>query len=112
MTWAPASQPQRPLFAAAAGRLLPCAVSLALTVVPLVASQARAQNAIVTENQLAGTDPAVWDIAGYGDASIQGFATDISVNRGETVRFKVKTDAAAYHIDVYRLGYYAGQGAP
>jgi hypothetical protein len=35
-----------------------------------------------------------WDVSGAGDPSIQGFATDISVNKGETVSFKVKTDSA------------------
>src|SRR5262249_10865029 len=43
--------------------------------------------------------------------SIVGFATHISVNRGETIQFKVKTDATAYRIDIYRLGYYQGYGA-
>ena len=43
--------------------------------------------------------------------SIQGFATDISVNTGETVSFKVKTDSINYRIDIYRLGYYGGAGA-
>ena len=41
----------------------------------------------------------------------QGYATDISVNVGETVFFKVKTDASAYRLDVYRMGYYGGTGA-
>jgi hypothetical protein len=50
-------------------------------------------------------------IAGAGDASIQGFATDISVNKGTTVRFKAKTTANAYRLDIYRIGYYAGNGA-
>jgi predicted RNA-binding protein with TRAM domain len=51
------------------------------------------------------------DCQGAGDASIQGFATTMSVNRGETVRFKIKTVATAYRIDVYRMGYYQGNGA-
>ena len=50
-------------------------------------------------------------MTGAGDPSIQGFATQISVNRGDTVHFKVKTDATAYGIDIYRLGYYGGDGA-
>ena len=68
-------------------------------------------NPIVCENQLAGAPASEWDISGSGDDSIQGFATDISVNRGGTVRFKVDTRAAAYRIDIYRLGYYSGFGA-
>ena len=75
------------------------------------AAPARAQNAIVLENQLTGNPASEWDVDGAGDLTIQGFATDISVNRGETVHFKIKTDAAAYHIDIYRLGYYQGNGA-
>ena len=70
-----------------------------------------AQNAIVTENALAGNPPSEWDIAGAGDLTIQGFATQISVNKGETVHFKIKTNAPAYSISIYRLGYYSGNGA-
>ena len=43
--------------------------------------------------------------------SIQGFATEISVNQGETVDFKIDTDATDYRIDIYRLGWYQGNGA-
>ncbi|WP_218011566.1 N,N-dimethylformamidase beta subunit family domain-containing protein, partial [Azohydromonas lata] len=43
--------------------------------------------------------------------SIQGFATDISVNRGGTVSFKVNTTASSYRFDIYRLGWYGGAGA-
>ena len=45
-------------------------------------------NKIACENSKPGTDPAIWDINGAGDASIQGFATDISVNVGQRVDFK------------------------
>jgi hypothetical protein len=68
-------------------------------------------NAIVAENCLQGNPASEWDVEGAGDLSIQGFATDSSVNRGETISFKVKTDAAAYHLDIYRIGYYNGDGA-
>ncbi|WP_157580469.1 DUF4082 domain-containing protein [Segetibacter koreensis] len=71
----------------------------------------KAQNAIVTENQKTGNPASEWDISGAGDLSIQGFATDISVNKGGTVHFKIKTDASAYTINIYRLGYYQGNGA-
>ena len=46
-----------------------------------------------------------------GDSNIEGFATEISVNRGQTVSFKIDTDATKYRIDIYRLGYYGGDGA-
>ncbi|MDR7110830.1 hypothetical protein J2X03_000686 [Microbacterium trichothecenolyticum] len=68
-------------------------------------------NPIACENQNAGTDPDVWDITGAGDPTIQGFATDISVNAGQRIDFKIDTDARSYRIDVYRTGWYQGLGA-
>jgi hypothetical protein len=65
----------------------------------------------VCENSKPGNPPSEWDITGAGDANIQGFATDISVNKGETVRFKIDTDATNYRLDIYRMGYYGGNGA-
>src|SRR5260370_5289803 len=94
--------------------------ALVLAVAGLVATAARAQtfgctppmaNPIVCENSKPGNPSSQWDINGSGDPSIQGFATDISVNQAETVHFKINTDASAYRIDIYRLGYYAGLGA-
>ena len=70
-----------------------------------------AQNAIVVENALPGNPPSEWDIQGAGDATIQGFATDVSVNRGGAITFKIQTDATQYRIDIYRLGWYGGLGA-
>ena len=68
-------------------------------------------NKIVQENRLAGNPPTEWDINGAGDPSIQGFGHDISVNLGETIYFKIKTDSTDYRIDIYRMGYYGGMGA-
>ena len=69
-------------------------------------------NPIVAENQLPGTPQSVWDVVGAGDPAIQGFATDISVNVGQTIDFKINDTASApYHIDIYRMGYYGGMGA-
>ena len=68
-------------------------------------------NAIIAENCLAGNPPSEWDVSGAGDESIQGFATDISVDAGQAIAFKVDTDATNYRIDIYRLGYYGGLGA-
>jgi hypothetical protein len=68
-------------------------------------------NPIVAENCLAGNPQSEWDVSGIGDPSIQGFATEMSVNRGETISFKIDADAADYRIDIYRLGYYRGEGA-
>src|SRR3954465_769668 len=66
-------------------------------------------NAIEAENCLPGTSG--WQISGSGDSTIQGFATDISYNVGQTVSLKVNTSARAYRIEIYRMGYYQGNGA-
>jgi hypothetical protein len=68
-------------------------------------------NPVACENTLAGNPQSEWDVSGSGDATIQGFATDISVDQGQTVRFKVNTTASDYRLDIYRLGYYGGMGA-
>jgi hypothetical protein len=72
-------------------------------------------NPVACENSKTGNSQSEWDLPGsypqYGDLNIQGFATDISVNVGERVSFKVNTAASAYRIDLYRLGYYGGLGA-
>ena len=52
-----------------------------------------------------------WQVKGIGDQSIQGYATSMSVNVGETEYFKIDTPASAYHIEILRLGYYGGDGA-
>lgn len=69
-------------------------------------------NEIACENTRPGTPASQWDIGETaGDPNIQGFTTDISTNRGSTVRFKVKTPSTNYQMDIYRLGYYNGDGA-
>ena len=68
-------------------------------------------NPVLCENTNPGNPSTEWEVSGSGSPSIQGFATDISVNHGATVHFKVDTNATDYRIDVYRLGYYAGLGA-
>jgi hypothetical protein len=68
-------------------------------------------NPIVCENSKPGNPSSEWEVAGAGDSSIQGFATNISVNKGDTVSFKVNTPSSDYRFDIYRLGYYGGLGA-
>ncbi len=68
-------------------------------------------NEIVAENCLPGTLATTWDITGAGDLTIQGFATDISVAQGGTVDFKIQTPSSNYKLDIYRMGYYGGDGA-
>jgi phosphodiesterase/alkaline phosphatase D-like protein len=93
------------------------ALGLATPLVPasLVAHAAACDppitNRVVCENSKPGNPASEWDVVGSGDSTIQGFATDMSVDQGETVQFKVKTTATSYRIDIYRLGYYGGAGA-
>src|SRR5262245_24026713 len=68
-------------------------------------------NPIVCENSQPGAPASVWDITGAGDATIQGFATDISVDQGQTVFFKINTPSTQYRLDIFRMGYYGGMGA-
>jgi hypothetical protein len=95
-------------------------VGLLFTICLLLARPADAQtfgctpamvNSIVCENSKPGNPSSDWQISGSGDATIQGFATDISANQGATVSFKIKTDAKSYSIGIFRLGYYGGLGA-
>ncbi len=68
-------------------------------------------NKVACENTKPGDPPSDWQVNGIGDSTIQGFATSMSVNVGQTVNFKIKTPASSYHIDILRLGYYGGNGA-
>src|SRR5919197_1060156 len=68
-------------------------------------------NPIACENSKPGTPQDVWDAPLDPSPSIEGFATDISVDHGQTIHFKIKTNAQDYRIDIYRLGYYNGMGA-
>jgi len=76
-----------------------------------LASCTAPQNPIEAENCRPGNPFSEWYIVGAGSPNIQGFATDISVNAGQPVFFKISTDAFLYRIDIYRLGYYQGNGA-
>ncbi len=97
-------------------RVLPVAVVAGLIAVFGMPSSALADcgspaNPVVAENCRAGTPQSVWDISGAGSSTIQGFATDISANAGSTIHFKIDTPATAYRLDIYRMGYYGGDGA-
>ena len=69
------------------------------------------ENPIEAENCLSGNPLNDWYVEGAGSANIQGFTTDMSVNVGQTVFFKIATNAMDYRIDIYRLGYYQGKDA-
>jgi hypothetical protein len=89
------------------------AVLLSLAFAGFRASSALAAcaNPVACENALPGDAPSDWQVQGAGDATIQGFATNMSVNVGQTESFKISTPSTNYHIDILRLGYYGGDGA-
>ena len=66
---------------------------------------------IACENTLPGDPTSDWQVSGAGDSTIQGFATAMSVQPGQTISFKINTPSKAYHIDILRVGYYQGNGA-
>src|SRR6478735_1044380 len=68
-------------------------------------------NPVACENSKPGSPSSTWDVSGSGSTTIQGFATEMSVNVGDTENFKVKTTATSYRLDIYRMGYYGGNGA-
>ena len=84
-----------------------------LLALPAMAPSAHAQgcaNPIVCENELPGTPQSTWDVSSYS-TNIQGFADPFSVNIGNSINFKIESPASSYTIDIYRMGYYGGDGA-
>jgi hypothetical protein len=68
-------------------------------------------NPIACENSLPGTPQSQWDVSSGDGTTIQGFADPFSVNLGGTINFKIESPATSYKIDIYRMGYYGGDGA-
>jgi Domain of unknown function (DUF4082) len=66
-------------------------------------------NPIYLENQKPGTPD--WKIPQSGQSNIVGYAEATSVNKGGSLPIKVSlAQPGQYTINVYRLGYYGGQG--
>ena len=98
------------------GRLavaLAVAVLIGATVsgMPQEATGAACANPVACENLRPGTPQSVWDVTKGEGTTIQGFADPFSVNVGQAIRFKIESPAASYKIDIYRMGYYGGDGA-
>ncbi len=69
-------------------------------------------DAIILENQKQRNPQSDWGLTfGAAIGNIEGYAKEFSVNLGDTVEFKINTDSTDYRIDIYRLGYYGGDGA-
>ena len=67
-------------------------------------------NKIIAENCKPGNDSTEWDVNAHGDPTILGFATEMSVLPGQTINFKINSPSTKYRIDIFRMGYYAGDG--
>jgi Domain of unknown function (DUF4082)/Bacterial Ig-like domain/Bacterial Ig domain len=92
------------------------AVTLFAGLLPFVAatpasasSCVTAANPIVCENALPGTPMDEW-YSEFNYGNIQGYPNQISYQAGDTVSFKVQSPVT-YTIDIYRLGWYGGDGA-
>jgi N,N-dimethylformamidase beta subunit-like, C-terminal/Domain of unknown function (DUF4082)/Bacterial Ig-like domain/Bacterial Ig domain len=68
-------------------------------------------NPVPCENAKPGTDSTTSGVGGGDSTSILGFSTDISVNVGATISFKIKTTSTNYTVKIFRVGYYQGDGA-
>jgi hypothetical protein len=99
-----------PVAAPPASAKSPASASTVATTASTV-DPASCANPIVCENELPGTPKSVWDITSAETSNIDGFADPFSVNIGDSINFKIATSASSYNIDIYRMGYYGGDGA-
>ena len=82
----------------------------ALVVVPTANALAACANPVACDNAQSGTPSDDWYVQ-TDSPRIAGYPTSMSVNKGQTISFKIKAETNSYSIDIYRLGYYAGDGA-
>lgn len=67
-------------------------------------------NPIIQENKLPGTTN--WKLQNPArNREIEGYASATSINRGEEIQLFVNTKAPYYTIEIYRMGWYGGDGA-
>ena len=64
---------------------------------------------VTAENSRPGTT--AWRIVGTPPGTIAGFADHVVAQAGNQVVLYVSTNAPAFHVDAYRMGYYGGTGA-
>ena len=104
---------RRTLLVLLAGVLAAVGLTVVLPAGPATAAPCDAPivSPVACENTKPGNPESEWGISGAGSNTIQGFATEMSVNVGETEGFKVDTPASSYRLDIYRMGYYGGLGA-
>ena len=71
-------------------------------------------NPIPAENAKPGTPISVWDIAPRRPAApttSKASRTNISYDVGQTAQFKITARHVGYRMDIYRMGWYQGNGA-
>lgn len=102
-------------LASLVGVLMVAPIAVSVVVSPAASATASpcgpGGNPVACENSKPGNDPAEWDVAGAGDPGVQGFATQMSVNIGEQVDFKVDSAGRPFTVTIYRTGWYGGLGA-
>ncbi|HEU4686471.1 MAG TPA: N,N-dimethylformamidase beta subunit family domain-containing protein [Nitrospira sp.] len=91
--------------------VVPHAAGLAALVLGLVAfSPASFANPVSLENLRGGTTG--WQLTRPAvHHEIEGYASAVSIERGESLDLFVSTANTAYRLDVYRMGWYGGAGA-
>src|SRR5215475_1570754 len=67
------------------------------------------QNPIQLENAKAGTTD--WNLDNPSSSrEIEGYASAVRINRGESIRFFVSTSSPSYTLEIFRMGSYGGAG--
>ena len=86
-------------------------VGVLVTLIEAQSARTACSNPVACENALPGDAPSDWQVNAVGASSVQGFATAMSVDVGQTESFKITNTGGAYTVDILRLGYYGGDGA-
>ena len=81
-----------------------------LVLSPAAPAQAACANPVVCENQQPGTPQSTWDVSSPS-TSIQGSPTRSASTSGIRSTSRSSSPATSYAIDIYRMGYYGGDGA-
>ena len=98
-----------PLRSARLGIAVVLAACLAVGALVRTAADAAPANPIAAENQLPGSR--AWEIRPARGRAIEGYASEVSVAPGDTVRLHVSTRRpTSYRIAIYRIGWYGGRG--
>jgi hypothetical protein len=72
----------------------------------------RHQNGTLMQTENAKPGDPNWKLTNVSNlGEIQGYASAVSINRGESIQLFVSTIDPGYKLDVYRVGWYQGTGA-